>query len=99
VICSEFLLFSKKLKFVTGVGGRNRFRCIIFQCYWEVPLMKCPICGAPASWKDNPSRPFCSERCKVIDLGRWAGEDYRVSVPLRDVSEDVEQEPEYQESK
>jgi endogenous inhibitor of DNA gyrase (YacG/DUF329 family) len=52
--------------------------------------MKCPICGKPTKWKDNPHRPFCSERCQVIDLGRWAGEEYSVSIPLKDVSEDRE---------
>ena len=54
--------------------------------------MKCPICGKPAEWKDNPDRPFCSERCRIIDLGNWASEDYRVTVPLKDVDEEeVEQ--------
>jgi len=53
--------------------------------------MKCPICGKPTTWQDNPDRPFCSERCRVIDLGRWASEEYSVSVPLRDVSEEAEQ--------
>ena len=40
--------------------------------------MKCPNCGKPAEWQDNPHRPFCSERCKLIDFGRWANEEYRV---------------------
>ncbi len=40
--------------------------------------MKCPTCGKPAEWKDNPFRPFCSERCKMVDLGRWVNEEYRV---------------------
>jgi endogenous inhibitor of DNA gyrase (YacG/DUF329 family) len=52
--------------------------------------MKCPICEQPTTWEGNPNRPFCSERCRIIDLGRWAGEEYSVSVPLRDVSQDVE---------
>jgi endogenous inhibitor of DNA gyrase (YacG/DUF329 family) len=38
----------------------------------------CPICKKTAKWKDNPFRPFCSERCKLIDLGKWAGEEYRI---------------------
>ena len=49
--------------------------------------MKCPICGAPTTWKDNPDRPFCSERCRVIDLGNWASEEYRVELPLKDAEE------------
>ena len=40
--------------------------------------MKCPTCGKPAEWLDNPNRPFCSERCKLIDFGKWADEEYRV---------------------
>lgn len=40
--------------------------------------MKCPICDKPTSWKDNPFRPFCSERCKLIDFGNWADENYAV---------------------
>jgi endogenous inhibitor of DNA gyrase (YacG/DUF329 family) len=38
----------------------------------------CPTCGKPVEWKDNPWRPFCSERCKLIDFGRWANEEYLV---------------------
>ncbi len=41
--------------------------------------MKCPTCGKQAEWKDNPYRPFCSERCKLVDLGRWVDEEYRVA--------------------
>jgi endogenous inhibitor of DNA gyrase (YacG/DUF329 family) len=41
-------------------------------------MKKCPNCGKAAEWKDNPARPFCSERCKLIDFGRWANEEYRV---------------------
>ncbi len=35
--------------------------------------VKCPQCGKPAEWqKDNSNRPFCSARCKLLDLGEWA---------------------------
>ena len=54
-------------------------------------IMKCPICGKPTTWQDNPDRPFCSERCRIIDLARWASEEYSVSIPLPDISEDTEQ--------
>ena len=40
--------------------------------------MLCPNCGNTAEWKENPDRPFCSERCKLIDFGRWANEEYSV---------------------
>jgi len=43
----------------------------------------CPRCSAQAPYNsENRWRPFCSERCKLIDLGRWAAEDYRVPEPL-----------------
>ena len=39
----------------------------------------CPTCGAPVEWTpDNVNRPFCSERCKLIDLGAWASEQHRI---------------------
>jgi endogenous inhibitor of DNA gyrase (YacG/DUF329 family) len=41
----------------------------------------CPGCGAPTLYGPaNPFRPFCSERCRLIDLGEWAAESYRVPV-------------------
>jgi endogenous inhibitor of DNA gyrase (YacG/DUF329 family) len=41
----------------------------------------CPRCGTPARFSaDNKWRPFCSERCRMIDLGLWASEKYRVPV-------------------
>lgn len=52
--------------------------------------MKCPSCGKPVQWQDNPFRPFCSERCKLVDLGRWVDEEYRVpgqSVPSQGTEE------------
>ena len=50
-------------------------------------MMKCPICRKPAEWADNPNRPFCSERCRVLDLANWSSEEYKVSQPLKDVEE------------
>ncbi len=45
----------------------------------EPRTVKCPHCGAPVKWvPENPYRPFCSARCKQIDLGAWASERYRV---------------------
>ncbi|HHW51717.1 MULTISPECIES: DNA gyrase inhibitor YacG [Acinetobacter] len=38
----------------------------------------CPRCGEATQWEDNPFRPFCSERCKLIDLGAWANDEYRL---------------------
>jgi uncharacterized protein len=38
----------------------------------------CPICGKPAQMDH---RPFCSSRCRLIDLGRWLGGEYRIETP------------------
>jgi endogenous inhibitor of DNA gyrase (YacG/DUF329 family) len=47
----------------------------------EVKTVACPQCGAPVAWAATSKwRPFCSERCKLIDLGDWASERYRVPV-------------------
>jgi len=41
--------------------------------------VKCPTCGKAVTWgPDSPLRPFCSERCKLIDLGEWAAEGHRI---------------------
>ncbi|MCX6980945.1 MAG: DNA gyrase inhibitor YacG [Verrucomicrobia bacterium] len=47
------------------------------------PTTKCPICRKPADFDTPPAGPFCSARCKMLDLGKWLGEDYRISEPLR----------------
>ncbi|BCX81063.1 conserved hypothetical protein [Methylomarinovum caldicuralii] len=42
----------------------------------------CPICRKPVEWRrDNPYRPFCSRRCKLIDLGEWATEKRYIPGP------------------
>jgi hypothetical protein len=42
-------------------------------------LVACPRCGTRRAWSaENPFRPFCSERCKFIDLGAWATGQYRI---------------------
>lgn len=44
-------------------------------------FVPCPRCGKPVEWSEASAfRPFCSERCKLIDLGAWAAERYRVPV-------------------
>jgi endogenous inhibitor of DNA gyrase (YacG/DUF329 family) len=49
--------------------------------------MKCPICGKPTTWNDNVDRPFCSERCRLIDLGNWSSEEYHISEPVTEVKD------------
>jgi endogenous inhibitor of DNA gyrase (YacG/DUF329 family) len=42
-------------------------------------IVACPICGKPVSWTAaSPWRPFCSERCRLIDLGEWLNEERRI---------------------
>jgi uncharacterized protein len=48
--------------------------------------IRCPTCRTAVGWADNPFRPFCSERCRIVDLGNWASDRYRV--PGEHVSED-----------
>lgn len=47
------------------------------------PALKCPVCGKPSDFNTPPIGLFCSDRCKTIDLGRWLGEERRISEPLR----------------
>jgi len=55
-------------------------------------MLKCPTCGKPVEWKDNPWRPFCSERCKLIDFDKWTSEEYRV--PGRQINPaDITEQP------
>ena len=44
------------------------------------PVVNCPQCGKEVVWNsESRYRPFCSERCKLIDLGAWANEGYRIA--------------------
>jgi len=48
----------------------------------------CPICKAPTDSTLDKEFPFCSERCRLLDLGAWASEKYVVSEPIFD-EEDI----------
>jgi endogenous inhibitor of DNA gyrase (YacG/DUF329 family) len=54
-------------------------------------MVHCPRCGAAVAWSSsNPWRPFCSEPCKMVDLGAWATESYRIPVvEYDDVAEET----------
>ncbi|MGB6053855.1 MAG: DNA gyrase inhibitor YacG [Burkholderiaceae bacterium] len=53
------------------------------------PVVECPTCGKKTEWSaDNKFRPFCSERCKQIDLGAWAAEKY--TIPAANPPSDLE---------
>jgi hypothetical protein len=51
-------------------------------------VVACPQCGREVVWDKeiSPFRPFCSERCKLIDLGQWAEENY--SIPAEPPADD-----------
>ncbi len=48
----------------------------------------CPVCKKRTHWDDNPYRPFCSERCKLSDLGNWASEAYRIPGEKKDLPDE-----------
>jgi len=50
-------------------------------------LVKCPTCGKQKEYEGNPFRPFCSERCKLIDLGAWVDEEYKIASEEESISE------------
>jgi len=47
--------------------------------------IKCPICGKDVEFYEKerlpPNFPFCSQRCKLVDLGKWLNEEYKISGP------------------
>lgn len=47
-------------------------------------LRPCPICGkhAAASREENPVAPFCSKRCRLLDLSKWLGDEYALGSPI-----------------
>jgi uncharacterized protein len=57
-----------------------------------MPLVKCPTCGRKTEYEGNEFRPFCSERCKLLDFGAWADEEFTLpaeNTPLTE--EDLQQ--------
>jgi endogenous inhibitor of DNA gyrase (YacG/DUF329 family) len=50
--------------------------------------LRCPICKKPAKAAE-PDFPFCSERCRLIDLGKWASDGYVISSPVTDAEETI----------
>jgi endogenous inhibitor of DNA gyrase (YacG/DUF329 family) len=65
-----------------------RFACVAMS---RAPrVVKCPQCGTPVPWSpESRWRPFCSERCKMLDLGAWASERYRVETTEAPESSDA----------
>ncbi len=59
-------------------------------------ILGCPTCKKPVNNQD-PDFPFCSDRCRVIDLGKWASGAYVISSPVQDTSDGIE-DPDDEES-
>jgi len=55
-------------------------------------MARCPICKKETPWDGNEHRPFCSERCRLIDLGKWASGDYRIAGEKRETHDADPQE-------
>lgn len=51
-------------------------------------LVKCPTCGKEVEYEGNEFRPFCSERCKMLDFGAWADEEYNLPVEGETLTEE-----------
>jgi uncharacterized protein len=50
-------------------------------------IVKCPRCGKEVTYENNPFRPFCSQRCKLIDLGKWASGEFKITGQSSDEEE------------
>jgi endogenous inhibitor of DNA gyrase (YacG/DUF329 family) len=62
---------TRNIRFTAGLASMNTEK---------TRTVPCPICKEPAEWSPtNEYRPFCSRRCKLIDLGQWATEKYRIT--------------------
>ncbi len=53
--------------------------------------VRCPTCRHETPWAGNPTRPFCSERCQLLDLAAWAEGRYRI--PGEPVPNEADEEP------
>jgi len=54
---------------------------------------RCPVCDAAVDLVTTPTVPFCSDRCRLIDLGRWLDESYGVPQPRKPSAGDGETDP------
>ena len=55
-------------------------------------VVKCPTCGNQVTYKNNEFRPFCSERCQLLDFGAWADESFTLPAESSEMTEqDIDQ--------
>lgn len=66
------------------------FSCVnlIFRLQTHMPQVKCPQCSRLTEYEGNEFRPFCSERCKLLDFGAWADESYALPTDSGELSEE-----------
>jgi endogenous inhibitor of DNA gyrase (YacG/DUF329 family) len=57
-----------------------------------MPVVKCPRCGKEVEFTGNEFRPFCSERCKLIDFGAWADEEFALPAETESLSDEEMEE-------
>jgi endogenous inhibitor of DNA gyrase (YacG/DUF329 family) len=64
--------------------------------------LSCPTCHSPSDYFAKPVGPFCSDRCQMVDLGKWMNEEYRVSESLKphhlEELEEMEERQRYKDS-
>ena len=53
-----------------------------------MPLVKCPRCGKQTEYSGNEFRPFCSERCKLLDFGSWIDEEFAIASEISALTEE-----------
>ncbi len=53
-----------------------------------MPIIKCPHCGKETEYSGNEFRPFCSERCKLLDFGDWANESFSLPAETAELTEE-----------
>ncbi|HED40097.1 MAG TPA: DNA gyrase inhibitor YacG [Chromatiales bacterium] len=51
--------------------------------------VNCPTCKKPVDWSTARWRPFCSERCRMIDFGKWSDEEHRIPGSPQPSSEEI----------
>jgi len=56
-------------------------------------MPRCPVCGDPVQPERSSAVPFCSDRCRTVDLGRWLGESYGLPRPTAPSDDEEEDEP------
>jgi endogenous inhibitor of DNA gyrase (YacG/DUF329 family) len=71
----------------SNAGGIQYFYGNLSLATKFMTVVKCPICGRETEFENNEFRPFCSERCKILDLGSWADESYALPAEAGELTE------------